>query len=144
MAEQREGPGRKKGVPNKINADLKEMILGALAGVGGQDYLHRQAELNPGAFLTLIGKVLPMQITGEGGGPVFVITGVDRDDDSYNSNDSYHDATKPASKIISATCATPVRRVPCGKQRWSCIVAHRRAGKTVACIMDLIDAALRC
>jgi hypothetical protein len=28
-----------------------------------------------------------MQITGEGGGPVFVITGVDRDDDSSNSND---------------------------------------------------------
>lgn len=30
------------------------------------------------------------------------------------------------------------------KARWACIVAHRRAGKTVACIMDLIDAALRC
>ena len=30
------------------------------------------------------------------------------------------------------------------KQRWACIVAHRRAGKTVACVMDLIDAALRC
>jgi phage terminase large subunit len=30
------------------------------------------------------------------------------------------------------------------KQRWACIVAHRRAGKTVACIMELIDAALRC
>ena len=29
-------------------------------------------------------------------------------------------------------------------QRWACIVAHRRAGKTVACIMDLVDAALRC
>jgi len=29
------------------------------------------------------------------------------------------------------------------KQRWSCVVAHRRAGKTVACLMDLIDAALR-
>ena len=29
------------------------------------------------------------------------------------------------------------------KKRWACIVAHRRAGKTVSCIMDLIDAALR-
>lgn len=28
-------------------------------------------------------------------------------------------------------------------QRWAAIVAHRRAGKTVACINDLIDAALR-
>ena len=30
------------------------------------------------------------------------------------------------------------------KERFGCIVAHRRAGKTVASIMDLIDAALRC
>lgn len=29
-------------------------------------------------------------------------------------------------------------------QRWSCIVAHRRAGKTVACINDLIKAAITC
>jgi phage terminase large subunit len=29
------------------------------------------------------------------------------------------------------------------KQRWAVIVAHRRAGKTVACVMDLIDSALR-
>jgi phage terminase large subunit len=30
------------------------------------------------------------------------------------------------------------------RQRFGCIVAHRRAGKTVASILDLIDAALRC
>ena len=30
------------------------------------------------------------------------------------------------------------------KQRWACLVCHRRSGKTVACVMDLIDAALRC
>lgn len=29
-------------------------------------------------------------------------------------------------------------------ERWACIVAHRRAGKTVACVMDLVDAALDC
>lgn len=29
-------------------------------------------------------------------------------------------------------------------ERFGCVVAHRRAGKTVAAIMDLIDAALRC
>jgi len=28
-------------------------------------------------------------------------------------------------------------------KRWSCLVCHRRAGKTVACIMDLVDEALR-
>jgi phage terminase large subunit len=30
------------------------------------------------------------------------------------------------------------------RQRWACLVIHRRAGKTVACVMDLLDAALRC
>ncbi len=30
------------------------------------------------------------------------------------------------------------------KQRWAVTVAHRRAGKTVACVNDLIDAAIRC
>lgn len=29
------------------------------------------------------------------------------------------------------------------KQRFACLVCHRRAGKTVACIHDLVDAALR-
>lgn len=29
-------------------------------------------------------------------------------------------------------------------ERWSCIVAHRRAGKTVACVQDLIRAAIQC
>lgn len=30
------------------------------------------------------------------------------------------------------------------KERWACIVAHRRAGKTVACINELIKASLLC
>ena len=30
------------------------------------------------------------------------------------------------------------------KQRWACVVAHRRAGKTVACVNDLIKGALTC
>lgn len=56
--------GKKKGVPNKITTDLKEMILGALDKSGGQTYLQRQANENPTAFLTLIGKVLPLQVNG--------------------------------------------------------------------------------
>ena len=30
------------------------------------------------------------------------------------------------------------------QERWACVVAHRRAGKTVACVNDLIRAALTC
>src|ERR1700736_4385937 len=61
------GKGRPKGVPNKLTADIKEMIVGALRDAEGQAYLARQAEENPGAFMTLVGKVLPMQLTGAEG-----------------------------------------------------------------------------
>lgn len=62
--------GRKKGVPNKITANVKEAIEKAFEGVGGHTYLMKQAEQNPTAFMTLLGKVLPTQITGAGGGPI--------------------------------------------------------------------------
>jgi hypothetical protein len=69
------GRGRPKGAQNKLSA----MILGALNNVGGIEYLARQAEENPAAFMALLGKVLPMQIGGEGGGPIVIATGVARD-----------------------------------------------------------------
>lgn len=56
------GKGRKKGVPNKVTGALKDMILTALDDAGGVDYLKKQATENPTAFLTLVGKVLPMQV----------------------------------------------------------------------------------
>jgi len=64
------GPGRPKGAPNKENKILREMIVQALDELGGVEYLKAQAIDNPGPFMTLLGKVLPMQVTGEGGGPV--------------------------------------------------------------------------
>ncbi|MBV8649697.1 hypothetical protein [Paludibacterium sp.] len=60
------GPGRPKGVPNKTTMALKEMILGALDKKGGMDYLVDQADKNPVAFMSLVGKVLPMTIQGTG------------------------------------------------------------------------------
>lgn len=57
------------------------MILGALQAKGGQSYLEKAADTNAAAFMTLLGKVLPTQLTGDGGGPVIVITGVPRDGD---------------------------------------------------------------
>ena len=61
-------PGR-KGRPNRIPALLKDMILTALSEAGGTAYLVRQAKENPTAFLTLIGKVLPLQIKQDGPEP---------------------------------------------------------------------------
>lgn len=63
------GQGRPKGVPNKTTKALKDMILGALDQAGGEQYLADQAEANPRAFLTLIGKVLPSEIKAEHSGP---------------------------------------------------------------------------
>ena len=57
--------GRSAGTPNKITADLREMILGALEDVGGRAYLASKAEENPGPFLTLVGKCLPKEIKAE-------------------------------------------------------------------------------
>lgn len=68
------GKGRVKGVPNRTTALLKDAILKAAEGAGGQDgmvgYLQTQAAENPGPFMALLGKVLPMQVSGEDGGPV--------------------------------------------------------------------------
>jgi hypothetical protein len=59
------GRGRPKGAQNKITRELKTMILEALENKGGVEYLERQADENATAFLTLIGKVLPLQVAGE-------------------------------------------------------------------------------
>jgi hypothetical protein len=79
MAFTKAGPGRPKGSPNKFTAALKDDILASFEKVGRADYLARMAEKEPSAYMTLLGKVLPMQVTGEGGGPVLIITGVPRD-----------------------------------------------------------------
>jgi hypothetical protein len=59
--------GRKKGTPNKISSALKEAILEAAEQAGGEHgtvgYLVVQAHANPAAFMSLLGKVLPMTIT---------------------------------------------------------------------------------
>lgn len=66
------GPGRPKGGTNKNTAAIKDMILSALNGVGGIEYLMDCArdDKSRAAFLGLVGKVLPLQVTGDGGGPV--------------------------------------------------------------------------
>lgn len=72
------GGGSRKGRPNKNNAPLFEMIDMALIGVGGVDYLMRQAEENPTAFLTLVGKRLPKDINvgGQVDNPIQTVTKV--------------------------------------------------------------------
>ena len=66
------GPGRPKGLQNKITRELKEAILQAAEQTGkdGQGaeglvgYLRRVAEEDVKAFSGLLGKVLPLQVAG--------------------------------------------------------------------------------
>lgn len=70
MANGRKTGGRRKGTPNKLTGELKSMILSALDGAGGVDYLQRTADSHPAAFLSLVGKVLPMQVAGDPDNPL--------------------------------------------------------------------------
>jgi hypothetical protein len=48
------------------------MIVDALDNLGGVEYLETTARSHPAAFLSLLGKVMPVQVEGAGGGPVQV------------------------------------------------------------------------
>lgn len=56
------GKGRPKGAKNKLTTTVREAILAAFDEVGGAEYLAKQAEENPIAFMGLLAKILPMQI----------------------------------------------------------------------------------
>lgn len=71
IANLQQGGGR-AGRPGKIPATIKEMVERALSKAGGVDYLVEQAHANPVAFMGLIGRVLPLQVTGENGGALLI------------------------------------------------------------------------
>jgi len=60
--------GRVAGTPNKVTRELKEQILDALANAGGVEYLTERAQdpRTASAFMTLVGKTLPMTVKGPG------------------------------------------------------------------------------
>lgn len=72
----RKGAGRPPGSPNKTTALLKDAILRAATAAGGDgeeglvNYLQSQATANPGPFMALLGKVLPMQLAGDPDAPI--------------------------------------------------------------------------
>ena len=65
-------PGKPKGAVTKSAALIREMVAQALDKAGGVDYLVRVAESHPGPFLGLVGKVLPVQLAGEGDKPISI------------------------------------------------------------------------
>jgi hypothetical protein len=63
--------GRAKGTPNRVTGLLREAILQAAEEAGGKDgligYLRKAATECPTAFLGLLGKVLPLQVSADAG-----------------------------------------------------------------------------
>lgn len=77
MAKGQKTGGRQKGTPNKTTALLKDAILSAAELAGDREgmvgYLKRQAGENPAAFMSLLGKVLPMQVVGDDENPLRMV-----------------------------------------------------------------------
>lgn len=61
-------PKQGKRGPGKHTTELKDMIREALDGAGGVDYLIEKAQdpRTASAFLTLVGKTLPLTVKGPG------------------------------------------------------------------------------
>lgn len=53
------------------------MILSALESAGGMDYLAAQAQANPAAFMSLLGKLVPSELRAELAGSLTVETSFD-------------------------------------------------------------------
>jgi hypothetical protein len=74
MAEGRKTGGRKRGTPNKVTGELKSAILAALEEAGGKrggvGYLKDLAASHPTAFASLLGRVLPLQVSGDPENPL--------------------------------------------------------------------------
>lgn len=80
--------GRPVGSPNKFPRLLKDALLEAAETVGNKlapfqkrgpaqsglvNYLCHQAVKSPNAFMSLLGRVLPLQIESDGNGPVLIV-----------------------------------------------------------------------
>jgi hypothetical protein len=72
-------PGKPKGALNKNNQAIRDMISQALDQAGGVDYLTKRANdpKTAAAFLGLVGKVLPLQVTGEDGDAIRTVTRIE-------------------------------------------------------------------
>lgn len=62
-AAQGAGPGRPKGVPNKLTMAAKQAIEEAFTGLGGVAALKRWAESDPEAFYTKVWvRIIPLSV----------------------------------------------------------------------------------
>ena len=73
--------GRTKGTPNKKTIIAKDMIAEVAARLGGTDRMVAWAQEDPdnekAFWVSIYPKMLPLQVSGEGGGPVKFVFGWD-------------------------------------------------------------------
>lgn len=76
--------GRSKGTPNKLTTTVKDALHQAFQKLGGVERLVAFAEAEPAEFYRIWGRMVPHEVTGEGGGSIVitVTTGVPRSPDS--------------------------------------------------------------
>jgi hypothetical protein len=71
----RKGMGRPKGVPNKVNASMKQAIADAFDKLGGTDRMVQWAMEDPKhltEFYKLAARLIPVEtnVSGANGGPI--------------------------------------------------------------------------
>ena len=59
----RKNAGRKKGVPSKQTAAVKEALLNAFEKAGGELYLAKIAKSDPKTFCMLVAKLIPTEVS---------------------------------------------------------------------------------
>jgi Family of unknown function (DUF5681) len=101
--------GRPKGAQNKTTTALKDAILVAGEQAGGEaglvGYLRNMATTNPSAFLSLLGKVLPMTLAG------------DRDAPLQERVTVAWEAVDPPRGLSSGTDVARMSHCPCSRRR---------------------------
>lgn len=72
----RKGAGRPKGSPNKVTAAAKDAIAQAAEDLGGYarivEWVREDSKNEHAFWATIYPKLIPVQVSGEGGGPVAV------------------------------------------------------------------------
>ena len=64
------GPGRPKGIPNKITLSVKEAVENAFNELGGTSYLVHVGRNDPRTFCALLSKLLPTKLANADGSPL--------------------------------------------------------------------------
>lgn len=64
------GPGRPKGIPNKVTQSVKEAIENAFQELGGMSYLVHVGKTDPRTFCALLSKLLPTKLSNADGSPL--------------------------------------------------------------------------